>query len=975
MIRPARAAWAILLVFSVLVSVSLPKATAAAGIITTVAGGPGYGQGTAIGQWPVGLELAGNDLYISDTAGYLWADAPAVRALDLPTGALRAVAGTGRAGYPGDGDGGLATEAQVDEPRGLAKDSRGRLFFVDVPLVRMVDVDGTISTVAGSLSNRYVPGDGGPATRAGLYGPNDVAVDPAGNLYIAESYGQRIRKVDAESGIITTIAGTGTAGTTGDGGPATLAQVQNPGHLVFDATGNLYFTQSGRIRRIDSLGFITTVAGGGTAEPGAAVAPTELNISPNALAVDAAGSLYFTDRGFVRKVDRQGTLRTIAGDGNPVYAPAGQAPWPVTDGVPATSVSLNLPNAVAVDAQANVYVAEYRRVRKIAADGIISTVAGNGWMSVGGDGGPAGGGQLLHPRATAFDAEGNLYIADSANGRVRKVSAGTGTISTVAGQFNDVGGGDGIPATAAFLYYPSALAVSPIDQSLYIADTGNNRVRRISPQGTISTVAGVGYNTPRNGDGGPATGAAVDDPGGLAFDAAGNLYIADGGRIRRVLPNGIIDTVAGGGAPADGYGDGLPAREAALSATDVQFDQTGRMVIMDRFRQTVRRIDLDGIIRTVAGTNTIYGFSGDGGPGTEATLSLGGWTGHSGLAVDRNGAIYIADGSNGRVRKVDPDGIITTVAGDGGFGYGGDGGPALQARFNYPMDVTLDARGNLYVADAESGRIRRVEAAGGPAADAPPVPAWLAATMPSPTTTTSTTTTTLPATTTTTTTTVPTTTTTTTTVPAPATRSLASSVSAWHQPTTTPLDGLGTWIGIANDPTAKAGQVQPRYLYGHGFEFTNSTANGAVALATTPSGKVALFSIRSPNGTTYDAAVPLEWKVGQFYFPFVYQLSPGVWGAWVYDLSATTWVTVGQLSIPAAWGKLEPTSATIALWYGAPASTCAAYPLADVIFHPAIGFVGSTGAVAVGETWSTPADCTVSTDRIDVWEHYRLGSS
>ncbi|HEX6597676.1 MAG TPA: hypothetical protein VF045_12110, partial [Acidimicrobiales bacterium] len=190
------------------------------------------------------------------------------------------------------------------------------------------------------------------------------------------------------------------------------------------------------------------------------------------------------------------------------------------------------------------------------------------------------------------------------------------------------------------------------------------------------------------------------------------------------------------------------------------------------------------------------------------------------------------------------------------------------------------------------------------------------------------------------------------------------------------LDGLGTWFATANDPAAKAGQAPARYLYALGFGFTGSTASGTIGLVTVPEGKFALLTVRGPDGKSYDAAIPFDWEDGRFYFPLVHQLAPGVWGGWVFDHSGGTWVPIGQVSLPAAWGKLSPSSYTASLWLGAPAATCSAYPAADVLVHPPIGFSGSTTSQGQRGFSGAPAGACAGQASVehDLWARYRSGS-
>jgi hypothetical protein len=353
-----------------------------------------------------------------------------------------------------------------------------------------------------------------------------VAVDAAGNLLIADEGNPRVRKVAAATGIITTVAGTGAFGFSGDGGPATSASLDTPRGVAVDAAGNLFIADllNKRVRKVDAAtGIITTLAGGGNNLPGDGGPATGARLDfPGGVAVDAAGNLLISGAGRVHKVAAAtGIITTVAGTGG-----AGLS----GDGGPATSASLG-PSSVAVDAAGNLFIADLgnHRVRRVdAATGIITTVAGSGPSGFGdggfaGDGGPATSARLSSPRSVAVDVAGNLFIADSVNKRVRKVAAATGIITTVAGPGTFGFSGDGGPATSARLYVLEGVAVDAAG-NLFIADLGNHRVRRVdAATGIITTVAGTG-TFGFSGDGGPATSASLDSPRGVAVDAAGNLF-------------------------------------------------------------------------------------------------------------------------------------------------------------------------------------------------------------------------------------------------------------------------------------------------------------------------------------------------------------------------------------------------------------------------------------------------------------------
>ena len=333
--------------------------------------------------------------------------------------------------------------------------------------------------------------------------------------------------------------------------------------------------------------------------------------------------------------------------------------------------------------------------------GTISTLAGTGVRGAGGDGGPATAAQLSAPRKAATDSAGNIFVADTENHRVRRISA-AGIITTVAGTGSGGYGGDGGPATAARLNNPHGVDVDAAG-NVYVADSANHRIRRISTTGIITTVAGTG-STSFNGDGIPATQASLAYPKGVAVAPDGSLYVGDANhhRIRRFVPGGTISTVAGNGNAGYG-GDGGPATAATLRfPRNVAFGPDGSFFIADNNNFAVRRVSPTGIITTVAGTG-VAGSSGDGGQATSARLRE-----VRDVAVDAAGNIYIADEQNHRIRRVNTSGIMTTFAGTGSGGFSGDGGAPGAARVAGPRGVSATPAGDVLIADSGNHRVRRV---------------------------------------------------------------------------------------------------------------------------------------------------------------------------------------------------------------------------------------------------------------------------
>ncbi len=612
----------------------------------------------------VAIDASGN-VYVADQANHQ------IRKIST-AGVVTTLAGSGVSGYA-DGSGLAATFAG---PRAVAIDASGNVFVADANnnRIRKVSAGGIVTTLAGDAAG-YADGTG---VAARFISPSGIAVDTSGNIYVSDRDNQRMRRIDS-SGVVTTLAGSGTAAFADGSGSA--ASFSYPTGISINALGDLLIadTNNYRIRKLSATGIVSTVAGDGSNGYFDGTGTASAFGALGGVAIDASGNVFVADTSNqrIRKIEPSGVVSTLAGNATAAYV----------DGS-GSAASFNFPNSLVINAAGEVIVADRNNnmIRKIDSSNNVTTFAGSKLSYLDGTGVAS---EFKTPYGVATDASGNLYVADSSNHMIRKITAG-GVVTTFAG--NGSSGYQDGTGTAASFYNPTAVAADT-NGNVYVADQNNQRIRKITSSGSVTTIAGDGTSGFLDATG---TAARFNNPAGIAVDVSGNIYVSDfsNHRIRKIDGSGAVTSLAGAGTSGSSDGSGVAAH--FNNPSGIVVTSTGTIFVADRSNNTVRRITPSGVVTTLAGTGSQGAVDG---AATGASFYY-----PNGLAVDVSGNLYVADSSNNRIRRIGTNGVVSTLAGQTTAGYVDATGNA--AKFSNPSGIAMGSFGTLYVADTNNSRIR-----------------------------------------------------------------------------------------------------------------------------------------------------------------------------------------------------------------------------------------------------------------------------
>ncbi len=642
---------------------------------TNLAGVPG-GLGNSDGSgsdarfhYPAGIAAAPDGTaYVADSSSHT------IRRISA-SGAVSLFAG--KPGQMGSADG-TGIDASFNRPVGLTLDGGGNLYVADQQnhTIRRITPAGVVSTIAGSPGQQGAADGNGAAAR--FQRPQGIAVDGTGNVFVADTGNHTIRTI-ASDGSVSTLAGS--PGNPGNlDGVGAAARFDDPGALGLDDSGLLY------VADLDNLSIRTVTGAGvvGTLEVDGPVGETDR--TPFGIAVAGDGTVYLADTA-------GSTLRIISNEGSMSILAGSPSQSGYTDG-PGEEARITAPGAIAIGPGGHLWVAGSHVVWTVTPEGWVTTLGGSppSRGSIGGTGSDA---RFSRPIAITSDGTGNLFVADTINHTVRRITSG-GEVLVLAGTVSVRGSADGTGGAASF-DHPSGIAVDG-GGNVFVADRFTHTIRKISTVGEVTTLAGLADTQGRT-DGNGAS-ARFRTPRGVALDAAGNLYVADSGNhsIRKITGSGTVTTFAGGN-PSPGHTDGTGSAARFRDPAGIAATAAGILFVADTGNHTIRKITADGVVSTFAGSPGVEGSSD--GSGGEARFSK-----PAGVAVDSAGNVFVADTGNHTIRRIDSAGMVSTVGGTAGV-IGGANGIGAAAGFSSPAGITVTPSGEVVVADTENSRIIR----------------------------------------------------------------------------------------------------------------------------------------------------------------------------------------------------------------------------------------------------------------------------